>query len=186
MDNEKMVELVARSLDDLLAGPWGIYKHLFRPTRYPANPQHKKCIQTYITIYLWRRVDEDTINRIVYDQVLHALITKDPKDHQITAWDHKPQLLSREFMSLGEKYRTNWEQVYKFLLGKTWQWWSHIDKDWMQNSVKNAIKPEKHRQRQRDRENWWRVGKNTFIRRQDGIMRPFFDHNLHYKILTYL
>ena len=147
---EKIIELLARCLEDLLC--------CSSTFSAPFRPRSKMCIQDYINLYLLRRVSDTVQQRIYSDQVLYTIISQDPRENpdspQITAWDGRAYFLSTQFRDIGEKYITNWEKMNVYLLGTDTQWWTHLSKKWLKGMGRQVFNSKTHTQRQRDREKW--------------------------------
>jgi len=165
---EKIIELMARCLEDLLC-----WRYLARAAR------SKMCIQDYINIYLMRRVTDSVQQKIYSDQVLNTIISQDPRENpdspQITAWDGQPYLLSTQFRDIGEKYITSWQKMHAYLLGGDTEWWDHLSDKWMQQVGQQVFNSKTHIQRQRDRESW------AYVRHYLPL-----NEDVQHVILTYL
>ena len=165
---EKIIELMARCLEDLLC-----WRFLARSAR------SKMCLQDYINLYLMRRVTDSVKQKIYSDQVLNAIISQDPRENpespQITAWDAHPYLLSTQFRDIGEKYITSWQKMHAYLLGGDTEWWDHLSDKWMQQVGQQVFNSKTHIQRQSDRESW------AYARRYLSL-----NEDVQHVILTYL
>ena len=165
---EKIIELMARCLEDLLC-----WRFLARSAR------SKMCLQDYINLYLMRRVTDSVKQKIYSDQVLNTIISQDPRENpespQITAWDGQPYLLSTQFRDIGEKYITSWQKMHAYLLGGDTEWWDHLSEKWMQQVGQQVFNSKTHIQRQRDRESW------AYARRYLSL-----NEDVQHVILTYL
>ena len=165
---EKIIELMARCLEDLLC-----WRFLARSAR------SKMCLQDYINLYLMRRVTDSVKQKIYSDQVLNTIISQDPRENpespQLTACDATPYLISTQFRDIGEKYITSWQKMHAYLLGGDTEWWDHLSEKWMQQVGQQVFNSKTHIQRQRDRESW------AYARRYLSL-----NEDVQHVILTYL
>ena len=99
--------------------------------------------------------------KIVYDDILYSLITEQPKDVCLAPESmyyrprgslHPSLAFSKEYINIGKKYKTKWEQIYKFLLGQSDNWWTTLSIKWRQEIGERIFSAPKHHERQKERE----------------------------------
>ena len=158
-EDKQVVELVARCIDDLVdASDPDNHLHFFGLGLVPSTVP---VTQDYILKYLFNRIGEEMKYKIVYDDILYSLITEQPKDvclapesmYYRPRGSLRPSLaFSKEYINIGKKYKTQWKQIYKFLLGQSDKWWTTLSIKWRQEIGERIFSAPKHHERQKERE----------------------------------
>jgi hypothetical protein len=160
-NDPKVIDLLARCIDSILSAISPDYPLIYD---LGAVPKTLPATQDYITKYLFNRIDEEMIHRIMSDQILKTLITEEPRDIHFGPINHSRRrsrslsstsyLFAKDFTHIGEKYKSDLKQINDFLLGKTDQWWTKLSKAWITKIGKAIYKVHFGTQRYKDRMNW--------------------------------
>ena len=182
-NDPKVIDLLARCIESILAASSPDYPLIYD---LGAVPKTLPAMQDYITKYLFNRLDEEMIHRIMSDEILNILITEEPRDIHFGPISHSRRrsrslsstsyLFAKGFTNIGEKYKSDLKQINDFLLGKTDQWWTKLSKAWITKTGKTISKHIHIAQRYKDRMNWWTLCDKYSLVNED----------IQYHIVTFL
>jgi serine/threonine protein kinase len=154
-----IIELTSLCLEDLLIATKSRDTNKFFGLGH--IPSYLPICQTYITTYLFNRLESHIKRKILSDDILNLLIKGIPYDvdqrpsnflRHHDPFETRPYLIfSPEYENIGKKYNSDSKQITQFLFGKSDRWWTEISKKWRDETAKKIFSLTRHKKRQKDR-----------------------------------